>query len=45
MAVLGHAVLFGTSRDDKEDTASERTPMQWHGRFGNDISVTFKDAS
>ena len=29
MTVLGHAVLFGGS-EISDDTASPKTPMQWH---------------
>ena len=30
MAVLGHAVLFWFDGVRCKDTASEKTPMQWH---------------
>ncbi len=29
MTVFGHAVLFDCG-DNREDTASPKTPMQWH---------------
>ena len=42
MTIVGYAILFSLRSEKNEDTASEKTPMQWHECTGNHRGTVYE---